>query len=74
MAGNQSESSATTALADGTGSEIFQPKGDRAAHASSNFSKPGICFAATVFMGPAATKLTRMFFGPRCLAKYLDVD
>ena len=71
MAGNQSESKATTALADGTGSEIFQPKGDLAAHASSNFSNPGICFAATVLSGPAAIKFTRIFLGPRCLAKYL---
>jgi hypothetical protein len=52
-------------LAEGTGSEIFQPNGDLAAHASSNFSKPGICFAATVLIGPAAIRLTRIFFGPR---------
>jgi len=64
VAGNQSESNATTALAEGTGSEIFQPNGDLAAQASSNFSNPGICFAATVLIGPAAIKLTRIFLGP----------
>jgi hypothetical protein len=69
VAGNQSDSSATQARATGSGSVIDQPSGARPTHASSNFSKPAIDLAATVLIGPAATRLTRMPAGPRSRAR-----
>ena len=60
VAGNQSDRSATTALAAGSRSRTSHPSGARSAHAASNCSKPGIERAASVRSGPAATRLTRM--------------
>jgi hypothetical protein len=51
-----------------------QPRGARATQASSNLANPSIDLAATVFSGPAATRLTRIPAGPRSLARYRQVD
>ena len=69
MAGNQSENKATHALATGEVSRRSQPSGARAVHVSSNCSKPGIDLADIVRSGPAATRLTRTFHGPRSRAR-----
>ena len=72
--GNQSLNSATAAFAAGTGSVTSQCNGLRVFHTFSNSSKPGIDFAAIVLMGPAATKLIRIFSFPKSRAKYREVD
>jgi len=69
VAGNQSESSATHARAGASGLLMSQPSGARSAHTPSNFSKPGMDFAAIVFSGPAATRFTRTRCGPRSRAR-----
>ncbi len=69
VAGNQSESSATHALAVGTASVTSQPSGAFSDHTSSKVLNPGIDLAAIVLMGPAATRLTRMRLAPRSRAR-----
>src|SRR5205814_8318570 len=73
--GNQSESSATHALATASWSpRTSQPSGARSSHTSSNRAKPGIDRAASVRIGPAATRFTRIPRGPRSRARYRAVD
>jgi hypothetical protein len=74
VTGSQSESSAHTVLATGSGLLTSQPSGARPSHASSNAAKPGIDLAAIVFTGPAATRLTRIPCGPRSRARYRVTD
>ena len=69
VAGKKSLSSATVARATGSGSLRSQPSGARVVQASSNCSNPGMLLAAIVRTGPAATRLTRMPFGPRSRAR-----
>src|SRR5699024_493473 len=69
VAGNQSEHSAATARAVGSGSLTSHPSGARSDHVLSICSKPGIDFAAVVRTGPAETRLTRMPSGPRSRAR-----
>ena len=69
VAGNQSLSRATTALADGTASEVSQGSGERVDHVSLKEEAPGMAFFATVSSGPAATRLQRMPSGPRYRAR-----
>ena len=69
VTGSQSDSSAHTVFATGTGSSTFQPSGARPSQASSNAAKPGIDLAAIVRTGPAAQRFTRMPFGPRSRAR-----
>ena len=52
VAGKRSDSSATHALATGSGSWMSQPSGARSAQTSSNASNPGMLFAAIVRIGP----------------------
>ena len=65
VAGNQSLSSATTALATGVASEASQPSGARCVQTSLKEDAPGIAFLAMVSTGPAATRLARIPSGPR---------
>src|SRR4029077_9174094 len=69
VAGKKSESRATTPFAVGVWSFSSQPRGERSLHIDSRSSKPGIAFAASVFSGPADTRLTRIPFGPRSRAR-----
>src|SRR5262247_3086530 len=68
--GNQSDSSATTARAGGSGSDRSHPIGARVDQTPSNSSNPGIDLAAIVRTGPAATRFTRTPDGPRSRARY----
>src|SRR5919112_6625636 len=74
VAGNQSESRATTALPAGSVSVTDQPSGARDSHASSNCLLPGIDFIAMLRSGPAATMLDRTPSGPSSRATYRLVD
>ena len=67
--GKKSLSRATMVLPVGSRSDGSQPSGARSSHGSSNFSKPGIAFAASVFSGPAETRLQRMPWAPRSRAR-----
>src|SRR5665213_871716 len=67
--GNQSESSATIARAAGSASLTSQVIGARASQIAASSSKPGIPLAAIVLIGPAETRLTRMFCLPRSRAR-----
>ena len=69
VAGNQSESSATTALPAGSVSVTDHPSGARASQASSNWALPGMDFIAMLRSGPAATRLTRTPSGPSSRAR-----
>jgi hypothetical protein len=69
VAGNQSDSSAQTALPDGSVSVTDQPSGACFSQASSNCELPGIDFIAIVRSGPAATRLTRTPSGPSSRAR-----
>ena len=64
VAGNQSHSRATHALATGSGSLMSQPSGARSSQMSSNRANPGMLLAAIVRTGPAATRLQRMPLRP----------
>ena len=64
VAGNQSDSSATTALAAGSGSLTSQPSGARSGQFQASYSNPGMLRAAMVLSGPAETRLTRTFLSP----------
>src|SRR5512143_2584159 len=57
VAGNQSDRSAVTARAVGSGSLESHPSGARAFQPFSISSKPGMCLAAVVMIGPAETRL-----------------
>ena len=65
VAGNQSDSRATTAFAAGVVSRASHPSGARSAQMSLNESAPGIAFFAIVSSGPAETMFERMPFSPR---------
>src|SRR3954451_17048242 len=70
VAGNQSDSRATTALPEGSVSVTDQPSGARPSHASSNWELPGMYFMAMRRSGPAATMLDRTPSGPSSRATY----
>src|SRR4051794_1326063 len=70
VAGNQSLSSTTQALATADESVTSQPRGARSSHTSSNFLKPGMLLAAIVLTGPAATRFERMPRPPSATARY----
>src|SRR5215218_10862135 len=74
VAGNHSDSSATTALPAGSVSVTDQPSGARLSHASSNCTLPGIDFIAMLRSGPAATMLDRTPSGPSSRATYRLTD
>ena len=68
--GNQSESSATQERATESASAFTShPSGLRSSHTSSNREKPGMDLAASVLIGPAATRFTRIPLGPRSRAR-----
>ena len=69
MAGNQSDSSATTERATALESLTSQPSGALSSQVSSNLEKPGIDLAAMVRMGPAAIRLQRICCGPSARAR-----
>src|SRR5262250_3639708 len=62
VAGNQSESRATHARAAGSWLLRSQPSGARPLHIDSNCSAPGIDRIAIVRSGPAATRLTLIWY------------
>src|SRR3954470_21447612 len=70
VAGNQSLSSTTQALATADESVTSQPRGARSSHTSSNRLKPGMLLAAMVLIGPAATRLERILRAPNATARY----
>ena len=69
VAGNQSDSSATVERATADASFTSHPSGARPSQVSSKREKPGIDFAAMVRIGPAATRLQRIFCGPSARAR-----
>src|SRR6476646_7850082 len=70
VAGNQSLSNTTHALATADESVTSQPSGARSSHTSSNFLKPGVLLAAIVLTGPAATRLDLIWRPPSATARY----
>ena len=74
VAGNQSDSRATTALPAGSVSVTDQPSGARPSQASSNCTLPGIDFMAMLRSGPAATMFDRTPSGPSSRATYRLTD
>jgi len=72
--GSRSDSRAKQALATTSVLSTSQPSGARAAQVSSKAPNPGMDLAASVLIGPAATRLTRTRSAPRSRARYLDND
>jgi len=69
MARARSDRRKQVASATGVGSAGFHGRGEPAAQASSSASNPGMPPAARVWIGPAATRLTRIPVGPRSRAR-----
>src|SRR6478672_5913876 len=69
VAGNQSDINAAHAWAAGTALLTSHPRGARVFHVSSKVWNPGIDLAAVVRIGPAATRLQRIPWGPRSRAR-----
>src|SRR5699024_6367473 len=69
VAGTQSESSAATARAVGSGLSTSHPSGARSGQAPCISPNPGIDLAAGARVGPAETRLHRIPAGPRSRAR-----
>src|SRR5206468_12682058 len=69
VAGSQSDRRAHTERATGVALAVSQPRGARSLQESRSRLKPGMDLAAMVPRGPAATRLTRMPWGPSSRAR-----
>ena len=69
MPADRSERRNAIAPATGRPSDVSHPSGARSAQLPAMRSNPGIPLPAIVFIGPADTVLTRIFFGPRSRAR-----
>ncbi len=67
--GKKSESSATMPRPAGSGSAMSHWSGERLSQTLASSPKPGMDLAAMEPMGPAETRLQRMFRGPRSRAR-----